>query len=293
MTEKPRILALGLAALILGACAAPTGSDPTPTTVDQTSITDMSLAATTTTEQVVTRSTDTEVATTVDSTTTTSVAGVDTSEYPESWAQTLIDAANQDDFGLLDSYAFASDEKRDLFRIFVESDLPELALVSQCERSGRGAECWVSFDNTQAYSAFLGGKEEVFLDIQVHSLTSEMVASDGAYGAGCSPGPGPLPDGIWFGFVAALSSDAFDFDLACIYPHPVIDQAPVNTSRTLRSVPVEADVLVREMHETELPWVGTTYSQWRPDACQFDEGCAVWIDIRDGSVIYISEVFFS
>jgi hypothetical protein len=221
------------------------------------------------------------------------VAIVDTSEYPESWAQALVDAANQDNFAQLDSYAFASDEKRELFRIFVESDLPQLSLITQCERTGRGAECWITFDNTQAYWVSLGNDEEQFHDIYVQSLPNDTVASDGAYGSGCSPGPGPLPDGIWFGFVAARSSDAFDFDLACIYPDPMIDQPPVNTSRTLRSVPVEGDVLVREMRETEWPWVGTTYSQWQPNACQFDEGCAVWIEIRDGQAIYISEEFFS
>ena len=293
VTERPRIWSWVWPRSMLTACASPSGSDPTSTAADDASTTVTSQAATTTTKHVVTQPTDTEVATTVDATTTTSLAVVDTSEYPESWVQALIDAANQDDFGLLDSYAFASDEKRDLFRIFVESDLPPLSLVRQCDRFGGGAQCWVTFDNTQAYWVSLNTGEEMFNDIQVQSLPFDTVASDGAYGAGCSPGPGPLPDGIWFGFVAARSSDVFDFDLACIYPDPVIDQPPVNTSRALRSVPVDKEVLVSQMNPPDSADVGTTYEQWTPEACQFDEGCAVWIDIRDGHVIYISEVFFS
>jgi hypothetical protein len=35
-------------------------------------------------------------------------------------------------------------------------------------------------------------------------------------GSGCTPGPGPLPDGVWFGYIDEITEAAVDFDLACL-----------------------------------------------------------------------------
>lgn len=130
---------------------------------------------------------------------------------------------------------------------------------------------------------------------EVQTVDSGSIAPDGAYGSGCSPGPGPLPDGTWFGFVVARHSEAIDFDLACIYPDPMYDLPPVNSSTTLRSVPVDGDVPVRAMIPPVPTYAETTYANWQPEACQFEDGaaCAVWIRVLDGRVIDIEEVFFS
>ena len=38
---------------------------------------------------------------------------------------------------------------------------------------------------------------------------------DEAEGSGCTPGPGDLPDGEWFGYLAGTSANTVEFDLAC------------------------------------------------------------------------------
>lgn len=69
----------------------------------------------------------------------------------------------------------------------------------------------------------------------------------GPVGAGCSPGPGPLPDGWWFGYATNTPrpGGSFDFDLACFTwekmsdtEHGHDDAVVTNENKTLRSVPV-------------------------------------------------------
>lgn len=47
------------------------------------------------------------------------------------------------------------------------------------------------------------------------TTTTAQQTTDGASGSGCAPGPGPLPDGFWFGFVTEASASSITFDLAC------------------------------------------------------------------------------
>ena len=93
------------------------------------------------------------------STTTTAGQGAETG-YPESWAQAVVNAANQDDFGLLDSYVFASDEKREVYRAFVESDLPQLSVSGPCESIMGAVQCPISFDNDATYSVRFAADEK-------------------------------------------------------------------------------------------------------------------------------------
>jgi hypothetical protein len=92
-----------------------------------------------------------------------------------------------------------------------------------------------------------GGKRDVSPEIEaVLAAWQEPVPEP--VGSGCSPGPGPLPDGVWFGFVhadPAHPASSVQFDLACYYSstrwialgHPP-DETPedniVNTSTALR-----------------------------------------------------------
>jgi hypothetical protein len=48
----------------------------------------------------------------------------------------------------------------------------------------------------------------------------EIESADGAKGSGCSPGPGLLPDGVWFGYVSEWSTSQIAFDLACWWDDP-------------------------------------------------------------------------
>jgi hypothetical protein len=232
------------------------------------------------------------------STTVTGPQGV----YPEPWVQALVDAANSDEFDRLDGFAFVSEAKRDLFRVFVESDLPELEATGSCEVDNGSLEidgktrwgCPVGFDRTETYWIVLSSGEDSFADVEVRPDGAFAdTTSDGSYGSGCDPGPGPLPDGIWFGFAAARHPDELDFDLACLYPDPVADARIVNESPTLRSLSVDSDVLVRELIPTIPVTGGTTYGNWEAAWCPLAGSCPVWVRILDGRVIYIAEQFFS
>lgn len=51
---------------------------------------------------------------------------------------------------------------------------------------------------------------------------------DGVAGSGCTPGDGPLSDGVWFGYANALSAGSLDFDLACAWSgQAAVDQAAI------------------------------------------------------------------
>lgn len=127
-------------------------------------------------------------------------------------------------------------------------------------------------------------------------------AGSGAHGSGCAPGPGPLPDGIWFGFGQDLQPDAIEFDLACFFTGdaaateaaarglespPPNDYLIVNDNPTLRTVPVAADAEAwRLVLSVEL--VSTTYADFRVDAGEFQacpgDGCLLWLYVNGGQV---------
>jgi hypothetical protein len=202
----------------------------------------------------------------------------------------------------LSGFAYASEAKRELFRDFVESDLPGLEITGTCETDiGRlnidGTIKWgcpISFDLIQTYWIVLSNTDQSFADVQVISDGAFAdTAADGSYGSGCSPGSGPLPDGIWFGLVAARDTNTFEFDQAYLLPDPEVDTRIVNESSTLRSVPVDDTVLVTDLIG-ELPiWDGTTYGSWQAASCYTAGPCPAWVRILDGQVIYIAEQFFS
>ncbi len=233
-------------------------------------------------------------------TTSTQVPGAEPGgSYPESWLLALIDAANTNDFDQLDTFAFASEAKRDLFRAVVESDLPVLEVMGPCETDNGSLDvdatrwgCPASFDPMQTYWVRLSKVDQEYADIEVRPVLSDTVP-DGSYGSGCAPGPGPLPDGLWFGFVAARHPDNIDFDLACLFPDPEVDTRIVNESTTVRSVPVGRDVLVTELIPPDPVSGGTTYRNWEAAFCPMAGSCPVWVRILHGKVIYIAEQFFS
>ena len=121
----------------------------------------------------------------------------------------------------------------------------------------------------------------------------ETMAPDGAYGSGCSPGPGKLPDGMWFGHIVTRSSDSFEFDLACQIPHEIVDSEIVNSSTATRSIPVGGEVHVTEILPPEPTFAGTTYENWGAEWCETAGSCDVWIGILEGRLTYIYMQFFA
>jgi hypothetical protein len=286
--DLPRTLVVGLTGLLLAACASPSASDSTPMTVEEQLV-----STTSSLDGDVTPPTEIPVITTVEPTATVPEP-LPALAYPESWAQAVVDAANQVDFGQLDSYPFASAEQHDLFRAFVEFDLPTLELAEPCIDDPETLRCPISFDDTQTYWVRFSDDrdDERFAELLVEPQIQDTIAADGAHGSGCSPGPGPLPDGEWLGYIAERRTDEIAFDLICLVPNAHVDWEPVNESTDLRTVPVEGDVLVLDLSPADLVGTSTTYDNWGTEPCDV-EACAVWISIRDGRVLYISEQFLS
>ena len=90
---------------------------------------------------------------------------------------------------------------------------------------------------------------DVFYSIATHGMWPDpLPGSGGALGAGCSPGSGTLPDGIWIGLVRDLNATEIEFDLTCLRTFPGSDEEAAwaihNASPRLRPVPVDDGAFV-------------------------------------------------
>ena len=135
-----------------------------------------------------------------------------------------------------------------------------------------------------------------------------LSGSDGAAGSGCAPGPGGLPDGIWFGYVSARSGTDVAFDLACFYFGDIAydegakdgeevnnDYYVRNVNPALRSVIVDASMPVYEISSTDSSFATVPFADWPIDptgyiACPSD-WCGVWLYVNDGEVTEIVEQY--
>jgi hypothetical protein len=125
----------------------------------------------------------------------------------------------------------------------------------------------------------------------------------------CAPGPGALPDGLYFGFIGAALDNTFEFDLACWFSGAPATQAAAqdgqespppndyyirNTNKTERTVAVaSSDVPVAWLSNPGSPTTTEiTYNQW---LSYQGAGPAyqppIWITIRNGAVIDIVEQY--
>ncbi len=123
----------------------------------------------------------------------------------------------------------------------------------------------------------------------------------------CAPGPGALPDGLYFGFMGGASTDAFEFDLACWFSGEPANAAATadgeespppndyyirNTNETLRREPVASG----SISVAWIPDFGTpatkdiTYTQWLSER-DFGQTYVppVWITVKNGAVVDIVE----
>ena len=138
------------------------------------------------------------------------------------------------------------------------------------------------------------------------STTERSSVVDDAEGSGCTPGPGALPDGEWYGYVVAAAEGQVEFDLACWFTGeaavraaeedgeespPPNDYYVRNSNQVTRLLDVASDAEVIWYPELGDPTseTTTTYSDWivEIDGRAFMPG--IWAEIEGGSVVRIKE----
>ncbi len=127
-------------------------------------------------------------------------------------------------------------------------------------------------------------------------------AGSNLFGSGCTPGAGPLPDGIWFGELTNVGPNSFDFDLMCFAPNPPGSTEEdgigdiTNTNPTLRTVPANASAHVYVL-DPAMNWTDVPYSTWSsaptlgngcPLPCTFLQG---WVYVNGGEATEITMVW--
>ena len=135
-----------------------------------------------------------------------------------------------------------------------------------------------------------------------------LPGSGGAAGSGCSPGAGPLPDGVWFGYVVAKSAADIDFDLACFYFGDIAytegaadgeevnnDYYVRNVNPALRTIPVAPSVPVYEIDAGSIGYLNIPFSGWPVDPSAYiscpSNSCNVWLFVNGGNVTEILEQY--
>jgi hypothetical protein len=142
---------------------------------------------------------------------------------------------------------------------------------------------------------------------ELYPLTP-LPGSDGAGGSGCAPGAGPLPDGVWFGYVSSIGATSVEFDLACFYFGDIAytkgaedgeevnnDYYVRNVNPTVRTVPVATPSMVYEIESTSVGFLTVLFADWPIDpagyiACPSD-WCGVWLFVNSGEVTEILEQY--
>jgi hypothetical protein len=132
---------------------------------------------------------------------------------------------------------------------------------------------------------------------------------DGSSGSGCSPGSGPLPDGVWYGYALATDPSTISFDLACLWFGEIayeVGQAAgvevnndvyiANTNTELRAVPVSDEAVVWTIAGDPTEGLtGIPYPEWPlPDATYTPcpgEYCSVWLYVNAGEVTEVVEQY--
>lgn len=138
------------------------------------------------------------------------------------------------------------------------------------------------------------------------TTTTGSSAPDEAEGSGCTPGPGELDDGQWFGYVTTSTGTDMEFDLACWF---IGDAAVRAAAEDGEESPPPNDYYIRNVNETtrtlevaaaaEVVWfpqfgdpaseATTTYEDWivQIEARDFMPG--VWLEVENGVVVSIHE----
>jgi hypothetical protein len=141
------------------------------------------------------------------------------------------------------------------------------------------------------------------------TVTSEAPTTtepgDLAEGSGCTPGEGPLPDGLWFGLVTSRREASLDFDLACWFRGDAAIQAsaedgeespPPNDYYVRNSNSSTRRVLIGENAQVAFfpdgdpnNEVEIDYDDWAAMAASRGYELGVWIKVEDGAISEIEE----
>jgi hypothetical protein len=115
------------------------------------------------------------------------------------------------------------------------------------------------------------------------------VSDDGAAGSGCSPGDGPLPDGIWFGYPSGAGPDVLGFDLACLWVDLESGAWSItNDSTSVREIPMAARAIAHVIMGEPLYTV-VPYTEWTGQPCALDPDCPIWLYVNFGEVTDVVE----
>jgi hypothetical protein len=130
--------------------------------------------------------------------------------------------------------------------------------------------------------------------------------ADEAEGSGCTPGPGDLPDGEWFGYVVEARPGAMEFDLACWFTGnaavqaakeegaespPPNDYYVTNGNPAIRSLNVADQAVVIWYPNSGDPTTETTvsYADWLLGVEERGHILGVWLEVDEGEVSAIRE----
>jgi hypothetical protein len=139
---------------------------------------------------------------------------------------------------------------------------------------------------------------DVFYSLVLSMEQGLLAGSGGAYGSGCTPGSGPLPDGVWFGWVIEFRPEELIFDMGCLWPSMEDTPGPTNTAIRLRTVPVNPATVVYPLDDEGGGWTPVRYDAWPgpvgwcpPGAMSpsFPDGCLWWLAVNGGTVTEMFE----
>ena len=134
------------------------------------------------------------------------------------------------------------------------------------------------------------------------TVTADTLAADGS---GCTPGPGALPDGRWYGLVDSYYAQGIAFDLACWFSGeaaiaasaedgeespPPNDYYVRNENTQLRDLPVDpATPVLWYLGGDPNDFEEGVLSDWieHLDTMSFRFG--IWVTIEEGQVTEIEE----
>lgn len=142
------------------------------------------------------------------------------------------------------------------------------------------------------------------------TTTARSSVYDQAGGSGCTPGPGKLPDGEWFGFVVDADDEEIEFDLACWFSGDAAARAAAEDGE---ESPPPNDYYIRNRNDlkrmlevagaAEVVWypqlgdpsseTTTTYQRWVLGVEERDVDRdllpMVWVEVKDGVVVKVQE----
>jgi len=137
------------------------------------------------------------------------------------------------------------------------------------------------------------------------------LAGGDADGSGCAPGPGPLPDGVWYGQVTAFGDGSLSFNLICRYSGERADAHPessgtdhvfVDDSSLIRQVPVApeaafhllADLGTPDSQTPVAPTDVPAFLAADPGRAAFpDAGVQGWVLVEDGRLRELLEPWYA